>query len=356
MYPALSVLQAIGSKVEAVLWVGGQGGMEADLVARKKVAFTAIPAAGVHGVGLRTLPGNLVKLAQGWGKSRRILSDFKPDVIFYTGGFVAVPMAFASARIPSVLYVPDIEPGLALKTLARRASAIALTTDESRKYFPAKKTTVVTGYPIRPELREWNREKARKTLGLTADLPVLLIFGGSKGAHLINTAVFPALTGLCQFCQVIHLCGTSDYAEARSCKVALQSDIADRYMPFDYLHEEMGAALAAADLVVSRAGASTLGELPHFGLPAILVPYPFAWRYQKVNADYLANHGAAQIIENAELPSKLVAEVEKVITSPDLLASQRKAMSALAVNDAAERIAELILELGRQKTKGEVKE
>lgn len=353
MYPALSVLQAIGSKVEAVLWVGGQGGMEADLVARKKVAFTAIPAAGVHGVGLRTLPGNLVKLAQGWTKSRRILAEFKPDVIFYTGGFVAVPMAFASSRIPSVLYVPDIEPGLALKTLARRASAIALTAGESRQYFSPKKTTVVTGYPIRPELSEWNREKARKALGLTSELPVLLIFGGSKGAHLINTAVFPALNELCAFCQVIHLCGAADYPEALAAKAALPSEMVNRYLPFDYLHEEMGAVLAAADLAVSRAGASTLGELPHFGLPAILVPYPFAWRYQKVNADYLAAHGAAEVIENAELPLRLVPEVKKVLTSPELLSERRKAMSSLKVDDAAEKIADLILKKGQRNAKEE---
>lgn len=333
--------------------MGGQGGMEAGLVTRKNIAFTAIPAAGVHGVGLRTLPGNLVKLAQGWSQSRRILSEFKPDVIFYTGGFVAIPMAFAALNIPSVLYVPDIEPGLALKVLAFRANAIAVTAEDSRTFFSSKKSISVTGYPIRPELRGWTKETARKALNLAADLPVLFIFGGSKGAHLINTAVYPALPELLQFCQVMHICGEADYPEARKCKAALAVDLADRYLPFDYLHEEMGAALAAADLVVSRAGASTLGELPHFGLPAILVPYPFAWRYQKVNADFLANHGAALVIENADLPSRLIPEVKRILTNPGLLEEQRKAMTAISVDDAAERIAALVLQQGQRKAKGD---
>lgn len=327
--------------------------MEAGLVARKNIAFTAIPAAGVHGVGLRTLPGNLLKLAQGWKQSRKILAEFKPDVIFYTGGFVAVPMAFAALRTPSVLYVPDIEPGLALKVLSWRASAIALTAEESRAFFSQKKKMVVTGYPIRHELRGWDKTKASQALNLARDLPVLFIFGGSKGAHLINTAVFPALPELLTFCQVMHICGEADYPEARKCKAALQADLAKRYLPFDYLHEEMGAALASADLVVCRAGASTLGELPYFGLPAILVPYPFAWRYQKVNADFLADRGAAQVIENADLAVKLVPEVKKILTSPERLAAQQKAMREISVEDAAEKIANLILEEGRRGMKGE---
>ena len=125
MYPALSVLRAIGSQAQQVLWVGGQSGMEADLVARQGIAFAGIPAAGVHGVGLRTLPGNLLQLSRGTLQARRILRSFQPDVILFTGGYVAVPMAMAGRRCPILLYVPDIEPGMALKTLARFASTIA---------------------------------------------------------------------------------------------------------------------------------------------------------------------------------------------------------------------------------------
>ncbi len=353
MYPALSVLQAIGNKAEAVLWVGGKGGMEADLVARRNIPFTVIPAAGVHGVGLRSLPGNLIKLAQGTRKSSQILCEFKPDVLFFTGGYVAVPMSMAAKRIPSVLYVPDVEPGLALKNISKRASAIALTVEDSKKFFSSRKMMKVTGYPVRKELLGWNRTDAMRTFGLVEDKPVLFVFGGSKGAHLINTALFSALDELLAFCQIIHITGEDDFVEARSLQNAFSMGLAGNYHPFNYLHDEMGAAYAAADMVVSRAGASTLGELPAFGLPAILVPYPFAWRYQKVNADYLARSGAATVVENKDLPARLVPEIKKNLLNPQLLAEKKAAMHSLAVPDAAEHIAEMILEQATRK--GEVK-
>ena len=349
MYPALSVLQAIGNRAEAVLWVGGEGGMEANLVSRMNIPFTPIPSAGVHGVGLRSLPGNLIRLAQGTRKSKKILQEFKPDVLFFTGGYLAVPMSTAGKGIPSVLFVPDIEPGLALKQISKQAGTIALSVDDSKKFFDRRKSMAVTGYPVRKELLGWNRADAMRTFGLHEDLPVLFIFGGSKGAHLINTAVFAVLNELLAFCQVIHITGEADFVEARAQQTALGQVAEQNYHPFNYLHDEMGAAFTAADMVVSRSGASTLGELPAFGLPAILVPYPFAWRYQKVNADYLAKSGAAIVVENKDLPKRLVPEVKTLLQNPQSLADKKKAMHALAVPDAAERIAEVILQQASRK-------
>jgi UDP-N-acetylglucosamine--N-acetylmuramyl-(pentapeptide) pyrophosphoryl-undecaprenol N-acetylglucosamine transferase len=144
VYPALAVLQhlMIARPAELqTLWVGSVGGMEADLVKREALAgvqYAAIPAAGVHGVGLRALPGNLWQLGHGLLAAFGLLRKFRPDVLFFTGGYVAVPVALAarlSGRGRSLLYVPDIEPGLALKTLARFANRIALTTEDSRPFF-----------------------------------------------------------------------------------------------------------------------------------------------------------------------------------------------------------------------------
>ena len=134
VYPALAVLQAIKDNAE-VLWIGGEGGMETQLVERSGIPFRTIPAAGVHGIGLRTLPRNLWQLGRGILASRRILREFKPDVLFFTGGYVAVPMALAGWKVPSLLYVPDIEPGLALNTLARFAEKIAVTAEDSLPLF-----------------------------------------------------------------------------------------------------------------------------------------------------------------------------------------------------------------------------
>ncbi len=326
--------------------------MEADLVARAGVPFTAIPAAGVHGVGLRALPGNLLRLAQGVFAARRILSEFKPDVIFFTGGFIGAPVAVAGRRYPILLYVPDIEPGLALRFLSRFARTIAITVEDSRRFFSGKAKTVVTGYPTRPELGAWDRAAARAHFNLSGDLPVLLVSGGSKGARTINQPVFQNLPAILGLVQVIHLTGSLDKPEADAARAALSVDLQARYHLYDYLHEDMGAALAAADLAITRAGASTLGEYPLAGLPAILVPYQFAWRYQKVNADYLKRQGAAEILAADQLANQLLPTLQAILGDPDRLLKMKLAMRSLAHPDAAGQIASLILGLAGKSSQG----
>ena len=166
MYPALAVHSALAARQPGVetLWVGGEGGMEAELVKRAGIAFRSIPAAGVHGVGIRALPGNLVRLSRGFLDSRRILEGFNPDVLFFTGGYLAAPMAFAGRSRPSLLYVPDIEPGLAIRSAAPFVDRIALTARDSLAYFRGRKGLVVTGYPLRSDLAGWSRQRGDGTL------------------------------------------------------------------------------------------------------------------------------------------------------------------------------------------------
>jgi len=345
VFPALAVLQAVKDKVTDVLWIGGEGGMEADLVQRQDIPFASIPAAGLHGVGLKQMPGNLTRLSRGVLASRRILQQFKPDVLFLTGGYVAVPMALAGWRVPTLLYVPDIEPGLALKSLAGFADRIALTAESSQRFFPNHSQLVVTGYPVRSDLSIWERMTARKHFKLSDELPVLLVFGGSKGARSLNQALLANRTALLEKTQIIHISGRLDWPEIQTSLKALPQRLTSRYRAFAYLHEDMGAALAAADLVVSRAGASTLGEFPLFGLPAILVPYPHAWRYQKVNADYLAQRGAAITLEDASLKEALFPTVQDLLANPVKLQAMRNAMKQLAHPQAAQAIGEQLFTL-----------
>ena len=328
--------------------------MEADLVKREGIPFRSIPAAGLHGVGLRALPRNVSRLTRGAFAARRILLEFRPNVMFFTGGFIAGPMAFAARtpppvgrHVPTLLYVPDIEPGMALKSLAHFADRIAVTAGESQKYFSKK--VVVTGYPVRGDLYPWTREQAREKLNLTDEAPVLLIFGGSKGARSINEAVLPRLSTLLRMSQVIHITGQLDWEAVQKAAERLTHDEKKRYHAFPYLHEEMGAALAAADLAVARAGASTLGELPLHGLPAVLIPYPFAWRYQKVNADYLAQRGAAVLLPDELLQQQLIRVVMDLLENPAKRRAMHEAMSSLARPRAAEAIAEQLMELGGQR-------
>ena len=345
-YPALAALQALNAKHADIetLWVGSETGMEAELVKRTGIRYAAIPAAGLHGVGLAQLPRNLLQLSRGVGESRKHLRAFRPDVMMFTGGYVAAPMAVAGRGVPTLLFVPDVEPGLALKFLARFADRVAVSTADSQRYF--SKSVVVTGYPVRPELQRWTRTRGRAALKLRVDLPVVLVAGGSKGARSINEALVRCLPDVLKLAQVVHITGQGEWEAVIAATSGLTAIERRRYRAFPYLHEQMGAALAAADIAVMRAGASTLGELPFFGLPAILVPYPHAWRYQRVNAEYLAAQKAAVVIVDQDLESQLLPAIQKLLRNSKRRQSMQKGMRSLARPDAAQALASQLLELG----------
>jgi UDP-N-acetylglucosamine:LPS N-acetylglucosamine transferase len=209
---------------------------------------------------------------------------------------------------------------------------------------------ILTGYPTRPDLVKWTRSSGRRALGLSDDLPVLLVFGGSKGARSINEALIANLPSLLEQVQVIHITGELDWSTVETKVKEISGDNTNRYHGYPYLHDEMGAALAASDLVISRAGASTLGEYPLFGLPALLVPYPYAWRYQKVNADTLVQKGAAIILEDDKLSDQLLSTVSALLGHPKKLASMRVAMQELAHPQAASKIAEELFALCQERS------
>ncbi len=313
--------------------------MEASLVQREGIAFTAVSAAGVHGVGPRQLPVNLLRLARGVPAARRILRRFRPDVLLFTGGFVGVPVALAAGRRPRVAYVPDLEPGLALRFVSRGASAVCVTADASREFYPAGQRVVVTGYPTRPGLQPIDRQQARLGLGLEAEAPVLLVFGGSRGARSINEALWSCLDAVLSLTQVVHVTGELDWPRVTAIRETLEGSHGRRYHPSAYLHEEMGLAFAAADLAIARAGASTLGELPLFGLPAALVPYPHAWRYQKLNAEHLVRQGAAVLVRDQDLGMELLPTIRTLLGDGDRLQAMGAASRRLSRPDAAQAIA-----------------
>jgi UDP-N-acetylglucosamine--N-acetylmuramyl-(pentapeptide) pyrophosphoryl-undecaprenol N-acetylglucosamine transferase len=274
------------------------------------------------------------------------LREFKPDVLFFTGGFVAAPMAVAGRNIPTVLYVPDIEPGLALKFLSRFADVVTVTASDSKGYFSRPERIVLTGYPLRADLSSWSREKAVSHFGLDTSRikPTLLVTGGSKGARSINMAVLKHLNELLGVAQIIHITGSLDWLVVEKAAQELPAHLRSHYHAMPYSHE-MGAALAAADLVLSRAGASTLGEYPLFGLPAVLVPYPHAWRYQKVNADFLAERNAAIVLQDKFLEDKLLNVLKDLLLNKNKLETMSAAMKKLSHPNAATVIASQLFEL-----------
>ncbi|MBP7998258.1 MAG: undecaprenyldiphospho-muramoylpentapeptide beta-N-acetylglucosaminyltransferase [Chloroflexi bacterium] len=353
IYPALAAVEALlgrGVMKEQILWIGTQGQMEETLVPRAGLLLMTIQGGPIAGVPLWTQVLNGLKLVAGYFKAWQIIRGFMPDVVFLTGGYVNLPVALAAARftIPILTYLPDVEPGAAIKRLSRYSHKIACTTAGSKAFLPAEKL-VVTGYPVRQEMRDaaaMPRTQALAHFNLTADRPTLFVFGGSRGARTINQALQAILPDLLQLAQVIHVTGTLDWPEVEAQTRALDPALRPFYRPFAYLHSDMALAYRAADLVLARSGAGMLGEAPAFGVGSVLVPYPYAWRYQKVNADYLADKGAAVRLNDEEMGTKLLPTLLALLSDREKLQVMGAAAKQLDVPDAVHRLAQAILDCG----------
>ncbi|MBN1977967.1 MAG: UDP-N-acetylglucosamine--N-acetylmuramyl-(pentapeptide) pyrophosphoryl-undecaprenol N-acetylglucosamine transferase [Anaerolineae bacterium] len=357
VYPGLAVVQALatratpaaeGNVAPEILYVGGKGKVEEQLAARAGLRFVGVPVGGIHGLPPWQVAWNLTKLAWGWLAVLLMGLRQRPAALFATGGYASVPVALAAwmLRVPILVYLPDMEPGWAVRFVARLAARVGVTVEEAAAHFPAHKA-VVTGYPVRAEFHSVDRAEARSAFGLTLDeAPVLLVMGGSTGAQGINRPFCEMLEQGLELAQVIHVTGKIDWPWIQERREALPAALHARYQIHDYVHD-MGKAFAAADLVVCRAGASILGELPFFGLPAVLVPYPHAWEYQRVNADWLAERGAAVRLQEERLGEELLPTLRRLLGEREARAAMAEHMQALARPDAAARLAGELLALAQ---------
>lgn len=351
VYPALAVIQTLAAARESekveILFVGSKHGMEAQLVAHYKLPFAGISAGGLIGTGPRQAAQHALSLAKGVMESWNLLRRFRPHVLLATGGYASAPVIMAAwlQRIPSLIYLPDITPGLAVRALAPLADRIAVTASVTAQSFGRK--GVVTGYPVRPALYQTSRAEARRKLGVIPDLPLLLVFGGSRGAHSINVAIGENLETLTEQAQILHICGTADLPQMKEAQEMLPAGHRNRYRVVPYLHEGMPWAFVAADLAISRAGASVLGELPAAGLPAILVPYPYAARHQEQNARYLASAGAAVMIADNDLATELPPVIDELLRNAQKREEMREKMRSLDRPDAGATIAQLLHDLAK---------
>ncbi len=332
-----------------VMWVGTRGQIEEDLVPRAGIDLHTIQGGPIVGVRLATRARNAARLAGSLAAAHRLLGAFRPDVVFLTGGYVNLPVALAARvhGVPIAIFLPDVEPGAAIRLLSRLAARVACTTAASAAFLPAEKL-VETGYPVRFSLRSATAltpAEARAEFGLRPDEPTLFVFGGSRGAQSINRALLAILPALLELAQVIHISGTLTWPEVEAGAAAVPEALRARYRPFPYLHDEMGAAFRAADLVMARAGASMLGESPAFGVPAVLVPYPHAWRYQKVNADFLAERGAALRLDDEQMGEALLPMLRGLLGDESRRRAMGAAARALDRPEAARHIGELLQRL-----------
>lgn len=347
IYPALAVAQGLRRRFPEceVLYVGTAEGLEADIVPRTGLPFATVRAAGLK---RRLTLQNLRAVAlgfQGVGQALRLVWDFKPVVVVGTGGYVSGPVLLAAqlCRIPTLIHEQNAFPGLTNRLFARWAGCVALTFPEAARYLPRGAKTKVTGLPVREEVLSANREEARARLGVGAEQTVLLSFGGSRGAERLNRAVVGIMRvfGGQPDIRIYHATGTTGYEDFLGLLGAAGIDPFGKgnitIKPYFY---QMADHLAAADLVVCRAGAATIAELTCVGRPAILVPYPYAAdSHQEFNARVLEEKGAAVVIPDAELTEgRLLREVSRLLAAPAELRLMAERSARIGRPDALERI------------------
>lgn len=288
-----------------------------------------------------------VRVARGLVASLRILRRWKPDVVFVKGGFVGLPVGIAAhlLKIPYVIHESDFTPGLTNKILSRWAAKVAVGFPVKGYHELPKDRLVYTGNPVRSELSRRHRLEGLAAFKLDASLPVLLITGGSQGARAINDCIIQALPELTEFTQVLHLTGELEYERVLfDVKRLGKVKHLKRYQAHAFLLKEMSYALAAADIVVARAGANTITELATLGKPTILIPNYLLAGHQEANAKVLSRAGAVISLDERRLTSTLlVTTVRNLFGSDEEQARLIKAIRTFAKPSAAADLAQLIV-------------
>lgn len=277
-----------------------------------------------------------------------ILARMRPAAIFSTGGYVALPVLTAAAalRIPTLLWEGNLVPGRSARAAAPLATAVTVSFADTRVALGGRGE--VTGTPIR-SLGGIDRATARAHFDVAPDQPCLLIFGGSQAVARFDAAVGAALPGLVERASVVHLTGEPAYAAALQRREALPAARRERYHPFPFLRAEMGQALMAADLVVGRAGSSTLAEVTAVGLPMIVVPYPHAAGHQRANARFMAEAGAAQLVEDEAFDGAALRQALDLLDDAPRVTAMRAASRALGRPGAAAANAAILLALAQRR-------
>ncbi len=291
---------------------------------------------------------DVLRTAHGVAGAMSVLRHFRPDVIFLKGGYVCLPIGIAAylLRIPFVIHESDVSPGLTNRILGRWATKIAVGFPEKSYHDFDTKRLVYTGNPVRRDLLKAHRLEGLAALKLDSNLPIVLVTGGSQGAAAINDCVMAALPELLAFCQVVHLTGERELERVKfELGRSEPPRYFERYRPFAFLMAEMGPALAAADVVVARAGANSIAELAALGKPTILIPNYQMAGHQEENAKLLSRAGAMRVLDERKLtPQRLIGELKRLVNDEGEQHSLVSALKPFVRPDADMELARVILD------------
>ena len=356
--PAIGVaqrLKALDPDCE-FLFVGTPDRMEAELVPRAGYAFRSVTVTSfsrsLNPAGIRHNLRTVKNVLFSTREARKIVRAFRPDIAVGTGGYVCYPVLKAAAQlnVPTLVHESNAVPGLTTKMLISDVDRILVGFEDSRRHYGDPSKVFVTGTPVRAGFTDCTKAEAKEKLGLPADQPLVVSVWGSLGARVMNEKItgLIAAAGEHPGFQLIHSAGKSGYpgvaeALAGTCKFDLKQSGYD-VRPYIY---DMPLVMAAADLVLCRAGASTLAELTYLGKPAVLVPSPNVTNnHQEKNARVLERAGGAKVLLEPEFtPEDLLRTIRELLSNPETLQTMERNMKACGVPDATERIADMVLEM-----------
>ena len=337
-----------------ILYIGAKGGMEERLVPQAGFEFKGISVQGFRRkISFGAIKDNIVtvnKAISAGSVSKKIIKEFKPDICIGTGGYVSGPVLRAAQKlgIPTLIHEQNAYPGVTNKMLSKKATRVMLAMPAAKEHFKGDCNFVETGNPVRGEILKQDKEASRKQLGLDGR-PVILSFGGSLGAEKINKALADVIVRSAADGRYQHIHAYGQYGKwfpKLLTDMGADLENAKNLDIREYIND-MPVCLAAADLVIARAGAITLSEIQVEGKPAILIPSPnVAENHQYHNAMALVNKNAAVMIEEKDLtPEKLTEEIDKLASDPRRLEAYSSNARAMAITDASKRIYSIIIEV-----------
>ncbi|HZK33092.1 MAG TPA: undecaprenyldiphospho-muramoylpentapeptide beta-N-acetylglucosaminyltransferase [Tissierellaceae bacterium] len=349
IYPALAIANEIkaNEKDAEILYVGTEEGLESELVPKAGFEFKTIRVRGMPRKINKDFFLAIKELLLGINDSRKIINKFNPDIVIGTGGYVCGPVVYMAKKkkIPGVIHEQNAFPGITNKILSRYVDKVAVTFEESKKYFKFPERVVITGNPIRREILEINKEDAYNKLNIDKSIPFILSFGGSGGQKKLNDEMynFVKRANKSKNLQLIHVTGKRHYNDFIN-KLEKENIILNKNIRIlKYLYE-MPYALNIASLVITSAGAITLAEISAIGVPSILIPKSYtAENHQEYNAREFEKEGASILILEKDLKEDtLWCIIYDIIYDRDKLATMEKKSRALGKVDAANKIFKVI--------------
>lgn len=366
-YPALTTVNALRERLARggfsleVLWVGADASLEERVAGSNGIAFEPVATGKIRRAKnpLKMVsPANvrdMTNVPRGVAQARSLISDFAPDVVLATGGYVAVPVGVAAkiACRPLVVHEQTVRLGLANKVLARTAARVAVSSPSTVDLLPegTREYAVVTGNPVRPEIFTGRADRAVQALGFTGHdpgRPTVYVTGGAQGSKQINDTVGGLLPWLLARANVVHQCGPSHLEALREAAHGLPPGLGERYHVTDFVGPELPDVLALADVVVSRSGAGTIAELTALGKASVLIPLASsAGDEQRHNAEHLQETGAAAALVSEVGPDALRQAAEPLLADPVRRARMAERAREHGRPDAADRLVDVVLSAAR---------